>query len=190
MSDRWYEIKNPSEVSSPALLVYEDRVEENIRRMIEIIGDVNRLRPHIKTHKTEQLVRLQLKKGITRFKCATIAEAEMAAMAGAKDVLLAYQPVGPNVERFLTLMMDFPHVRFGCIADNAKSISDLSEAAVRASTHIEVMIDLDIGQHRTGIAPDAAFNLYQMIAALPGIKPGGLHAYDGHIHNTDVAERE
>src|ERR1041385_1329317 len=101
MRERWYEIQNLAEVPSPSLLVYEDRVQENIRRMIEIAGDVNRLRPHIKTHKTGQLVRLQLERGITKFKCATIAEAEMAAMAGAKDVLLAYQPVGPNIGRFL-----------------------------------------------------------------------------------------
>ena len=187
---RWYEVQNLNEVPSPALLVYPDRIEENLRRIIHIAGDVNRLRPHIKTHKTAQLVRAHLNKGITKFKCATIAEVEMAAMAGAKDVLLAYQPVGPNVPRFVALMVDFPDVHFGCVADNAKSIRLLAKAAAAASTRIEVLLDLDLGQHRTGIAPDShAFDLYRMIAGLPELRAGGLHAYDGHIADTDVQQR-
>ena len=54
----------------------------------------------------------------------------------------------------------------------------------------EVLVDLDVGQHRTGIAPDNhAFDLYRMITALPTLAAGGLHAYDGHIHDTDAAAR-
>ena len=190
MSERWYELTNPHDVPSPALLIHASRAEENIRRMIAIVGDVNRLRPHIKTHKMAELIRLQLKHGITKFKCATIAEAEMAAMAGAKDILLAYQPVGPNVERFLILAGDFPQVRFSCVADNAKSIRELSDASASVAARPEVLLDLDIGQHRTGVAPDsAAFDLYRLLAVSPGLVPGGLHAYDGHISNTDVPER-
>ena len=190
MKDSWFKVQNLNDVPSPALLVYADRAEENIRRMVSIVRDVSRLRPHIKTHKLAEVIRLQLKHGITKFKCATIAEAEMAAMAGVKDLLLAYQPVGPNVERLLVLIGDFPAVRFSCLADNAQSLRELSEAATRASKRIEVLLDLDIGQHRTGISPDShAFELYRMLAALPGLTPGGLHAYDGHISNTDVAER-
>src|SRR5258707_5463300 len=91
----WYEIENVDDVPSPALLIYRDRALENIRRMIRVVGgDVSRLRPHVKTHKLPELVTAQLDQGITRFKCATIAEAEMLAVAGAPDVLLAYQPVG------------------------------------------------------------------------------------------------
>ncbi len=190
MSPPWYNVTNPEDVASPALLIYPERVEENIRRMIAIVRDVARLRPHIKTHKMHEVLRLQLARGITKFKCATIAEAEMAAMAGAKDLLLAYQPVGPNVERFLMLCADFPQTRFSCVADNVESIRELSHAAVKASTRLEVLLDLDIGQHRTGVAPDAhAFDLYRLIASMPALTPGGLHAYDGHISNTDVAER-
>src|SRR5688572_7069434 len=78
--DRWYEIANVAAVDSPALLVYPDRIEENIRRMVAIVGGRReRLRPHIKTHKMPDIVRLQLAQGINKCKCATIAEAEMAA---------------------------------------------------------------------------------------------------------------
>lgn len=190
MNDRWYEVRNAGEIASPALLIYAGRVEENLRRMIKMAGNVERLRPHIKTHKMAEMIRLQLGLGITKFKCATLAEAGMAAGAGAGDVLFAYQPVGPNIDLLLDLSAHFPSVRFSCLADNATTIGDLSDAAARASARIEVLLDLDIGQHRTGVAPDShAFDLYRLIASLPALTPGGLHAYDGHIHDTDVAER-
>jgi D-serine deaminase-like pyridoxal phosphate-dependent protein len=158
--------------------------------MLRLAGGPARLRPHIKTHKLPELVRRQLELGITKFKCATIAEAEMAATAGAVDLLLAYQPVGPNVDRLLELAAKFPSVRFGCLADNADSIGDLSDAAARASAKIDVLLDLDVGQHRTGVDPGAtAFDLYRLIASLPALTPGGLHAYDGHIHDRDLPAR-
>ena len=213
MSHRWYNVENTNDVLSPALLVYVGRVEENIRRMITIAGDVARLRPHIKTHKMPEVLRMQLKQGITKFKCATIAEAEMAATAGAKDILLAYQPVGPNIDRLLILAGDFPAARFSCVADNANSIRDLSaaaerynaqkrtregvksvfefsDAAVRACAPIEILLDLNIGQNRTGVVPtDDAFLLYKLLATLPTFRAGGLHAYDGHLSQTDLGER-
>jgi len=84
----WYELNNPEEIDSPALLIYKERIESNIQTMIQIAGDANRLVPHIKTHKMAEIVRMQLAAGISKFKCATIAEAEMLAEAGAKNVLL------------------------------------------------------------------------------------------------------
>jgi D-threonine aldolase len=190
MENRWHEVMNEDEIASPALLIYAERVEENVRRMIVMADGVERLRPHIKTHKMTEMIRLQLSLGINKFKCATLAEAAMAAAAGAGDILFAYQPVGPNVDRFLELCAHFASVRFGCLADNAGSIGNLSDAAARASTRIEVLLDLDLGQRRTGVVPDThAFDLYRLIASLPALTPGGLHAYDGHIHDTDVAER-
>ncbi|MBI2925621.1 MAG: D-TA family PLP-dependent enzyme [Verrucomicrobia bacterium] len=158
--------------------------------MIAIAGDVQRLRPHMKTHKCRELIVRQMARGITKFKCATIAEAEMVASCGVADVLLAYQPVGPNVERFVELVRRFPSVKFSCGADNAESIAALAEAAARSSQKIEVLLDLDIGQHRTGVEPTArALELYRLIASSPALTPGGLHAYDGHIHDTEVAAR-
>jgi len=190
MSHRWYEVKHIAAIPSPALLIYAERVEENIRRMIAMAGGVERLRPHIKTHKMAEMIELQVALGLRKFKCATLAEAAMAARHGAEDVLLAYQPVGPNTDLLLELAASFPSVGFSCVADNAATIGELSDAAARANTRLEVLVDLDIGQHRTGLPPDShAFDLYRLIASLPALKPGGLHAYDGHLHQADVAER-
>ena len=190
MQQSWFKIDNTDDVSSPALLVYPDRIEENIRRMINIAGGVERLRPHIKTHKLAELIRLQMAHGIRKFKCATIAEAEMAAGCNAADVVLAYQPVGPNVRRVLQLVQKFPNTKFSTIADDANAIHALSKAFTEAGRTLEVMLDIDSGMHRCGVAPGpAALDLYRLIAGASGLKPGGLHVYDGHLHESDLSAR-
>ncbi len=73
----WYTLNDSSGVNSPSLLVYPERIEENIRAMISIAGSVLNLRPHIKTHKMAEIVQMQQRHGIQKFKCATIAEAEL-----------------------------------------------------------------------------------------------------------------
>src|SRR4026209_1605998 len=95
----WYHVVNVDEIASTALLRSLDRVDDNIREMIGIAGSVERLRPHVKTHKLPEVIRRRRVLGIRMFKCATIAEAEMLADCGCPDVLLAYQPVGPNIHR-------------------------------------------------------------------------------------------
>src|SRR5205814_4493792 len=100
----WFKLSNEAEIPSPALLVYVERAEENIRRMIAMAGGPARLRPHVKTHKMPALVERQLRAGIRKLKCVTIAEAVMTARAGAPDVLLAMQPVGPNLDRLIKLI--------------------------------------------------------------------------------------
>src|SRR5688572_6817086 len=112
MSIPWHIVSNIADIPSPALLVYPDRIRENIRRAIAIVGDPSRLRPHIKTHKCGAVIRMHLDLDVTKFKCATIAEAEMAASAGARDVFLAAQLVGPNLRRFAALRRKFQEVEF------------------------------------------------------------------------------
>lgn len=183
-------LANEAEVPSPSLLVFPDRIEENLRRMIAMVGGPARLRPHIKTHKLPQIVALQVALGVTKCKAATIAEAEMAARAGVTDLLLAAQLVGPNVARFIALMRAFPAVAFSTLADDAEVIANLGRTAAAASTNITVLLDLNVGQNRTGVAPGSrAVELYRSIASQRGLRPGGLHAYDGHLQQSDRGER-
>jgi D-serine deaminase-like pyridoxal phosphate-dependent protein len=158
--------------------------------MIARVGDPARLRPHLKTHKLPQVIALQVSLGITKAKCATIAEAEMAAQAGATDILLAAQLVGPNVARLLALQRAFPSVAFSTIADDAGALAALAAAARAAGTTITVLLDLDVGMARTGIAPGpVAAALYRTLATTPGLITGGLHAYDGHLRQPSLADR-
>lgn len=189
-SPDWFPLVNVAEVPSPSLLVYPDRVEENVRRMIAATGDVGRLRPHMKTHKMPAVIRLQLAQGITKFKCATIAEAEMTAGCGAPDALLAYQPVGPNAVRLLQLVRQYPDTRFSAVADDEGAIRRLSEIFAANGLTLTLLLDVDCGMHRCGIEPDSrALDLYRLFATLPGLQAGGLHAYDGHLHDSDPATR-
>jgi D-serine deaminase-like pyridoxal phosphate-dependent protein len=183
----WYQIENVADVPSPSLLIYPDRVEANIRHMVEIVGgDPSRLRPHVKTHKMAEVVRLQLDAGISKFKCAAIAEVEMTAAAGAKDVLLAYQPVGPNIERMRLLAEKFPDTAFSAVVDDAANLKRMSEA----NFGLRLFVDVDCGMHRSGIAVEDSFELCQAIEAAPGVEFLGLHVYDGHNHASNPAERE
>src|SRR5689334_14743614 len=186
----WYTVDNVAEIPSPALLVYPDRAEQNIRQAIAIAGDARRLRPHLKTSKLPEVVRMHLDQGIARFKVATIAEAEMAAAAGAADVLLAYQPVGPNVRRFVRLVRTFPATRFSAVVDDGATVTALGEAAVAAGVVVDLFLDLDGGMHRNGIAAgERAVELYRRLSTTPGVRAAGLHMYDGHVRATDLAAR-
>ena len=186
----WPAFENEANVASPALVLHFERIEENLRRMVAIAGDPARLRPHLKTHKLPQILALQLTLGITKCKAATIAEAEMAAAAGVPDVLLAAQPVGPAIPRLIRLLQAFPQTRFSAICDTPAIVAELSHAAIQSHLTLELLVDLDVGQARTGICPgDDAARLYHQIHSSPGLRCGGLHAYDGHLHQSDLAER-
>lgn len=191
ITDRWYEVENVTEVYSPALLVYPDRIEENIRRMIKIAKGAKHLRPHVKTHKMAEVVLLQMKHGITKFKCATISEAEMVAKCGAPDILLAMQPVGPNLERFFKLKQTFENVKISCIADNGETIIQLSDMARKTGLETHVWVDINVGMNRTGVIPgEKAIRLFNRIVDSPMLVAEGLHVYDGHIHEPDPAKRK
>lgn len=149
----------------------------------------DRLRPHLKTHKLPQIVARLAELGVTKAKCATIAEAEMAASAGASDVLLAAPLVGPTIGRLFALMRAFPDVVFAGLADDAAALEVVNAAAMTAGLQVRVLIDLDVGQHRTGVRPEAAGSLYRQLAASAGLIAAGLHAYDGHLHQSDAVAR-
>ncbi len=190
MTPVWMRLADESAVPSPALLIHPDRVAENLRRMIVLAGGPERLRPHLKTHKLPQLIALQANLGITRCKAATIAEAEMAAGAGATDITLSTQPVGPNAGRLVALVRNFPAVAFSTIADDAGAVDALAGAARAGGVTIEVLVDLDVGMGRTGVPPGpAAVDLYRRLAVARGLRPGGLHAYDGHLRQPVLADR-
>jgi D-threonine aldolase len=186
MAESWYEIENMDELDTPALVVYPDRVRQNIARAIGMVGNAVRLRPHVKTHKSPAVTRLMQDAGIRRFKCATIAEAEMLAVAAAPDVLLAYQPVGPKIGRLVKLIRQYPATTFSCLIDHPDAAAAMSKVFRDAGLVVPVYLDLNVGMDRTGIAPGPdALTLYQKALALEGIDPVGLHVYDGHIRDTD-----
>ena len=149
MSDP-YSIRDTSQIISPGYVIFRELVAANIRQMIAIAGDPQRLRPHCKTHKTAEILVMERELGIDKAKCATFAEAEMAVSAGVDDVFLAYSLVGPNIARAVKFVQKFPTTRFMVTADHERPIAELGQAMSAQGVEIGVLLDIDAGQHRTG----------------------------------------
>jgi D-serine deaminase-like pyridoxal phosphate-dependent protein len=185
----WYSIKNTEAIDSPALLIYPDRVIQNIERLKQMAKSPDLLRPHVKTNKSVNVSRLMIERGITKFKCATIAEAEMLGQSQAKDVLLAYQPTKVKLERFIQLINTYPNTSYSCLVDNSTTAKMIADTAVEHGITIQVFIDLNVGMDRTGIPATEALKLFNGMETLSGIAFKGLHAYDGHIEDENFDDR-
>jgi len=191
MSNNWFEIKNINDFSSPCLVVYPSRIENNIRQMIEIAGGVELLRPHIKTHKIAEIIKMQQEHGITKFKCATISEADLLGSCEAEDILLAMQPTGKNIKSFFELIKKYPNSKFSTIVDDKQIILNINSYAVKENFIIQLWLDINNGMNRTGIIPDdEAVSIYKYMNSMSNIKPNGLHVYDGHIRHPDFEDRK
>ena len=189
----WYSLKNAAEIPSPALVLHRDRIEANLKQMVAIAGNPLRLWPHVKTHKLPELIAWQVGMGIVQFKCATIAEAEMVAgVGGVRRILLAVQPVGPQIERWVRLASRFPEIEWSAIVDDPGVVESLCRVASQSlQTPLGIWIDLDVGQHVIGIAPERVRGelLRSVQAAGASLRLEGLHAYDGHLGISDLVER-
>ncbi|NDV60018.1 D-TA family PLP-dependent enzyme [Bacteroides sp. 519] len=186
----WYEITNIDQIDSPALAVYPDRIQHNIDLAIQTVGNANRLRPHVKTNKISEVCLMMINSGITKFKCATIAEAEMLATIKAPDVLLAYQPVGPKIARLINLVKKYPETRFSCLIDNEQSGIEISSACLTEDVILDVYLDVNVGMNRTGVSLTGVTCLAEKTVKLPGLTIRGVHAYDGHINDRDFDVRK
>ena len=187
----WFRIKEDANVVSPSLLVYPDRICRNIELMIEIAGGIANLRPHIKTHKIAEIVKIQQSYGIQKFKCATIAEAELLGLCEVEGILLAMQPVGAQMYRFFELIDRFPKSKFSTIIDNPISLNQLSSISKEKGLRIALWMDINNGMNRTGMLPNQnAKDLFLLMSKDSNIISEGFHVYDGHIHDSNFEERK
>ncbi len=190
MMNDWFEINNIEEYDSPMLVVYSNRIKNNIALAKEIVGDVKRLRPHVKTNKMREVCLMMMEAGITKFKCATIAEAEMLGMISASDVLLSYQLVGPKMQRFISLIKTYRNTQFSAIVDDVETSRQLNNLCKQNNVVLSVYVDVNVGMNRTGIQPQKAFAFIQFLKELSSIHFAGFHVYDGHIRDSDFAIRK
>ncbi len=190
----WQTVTGLDQVVSPALLVDTDHVRANIQHMLSVVDhQAARLRPHVKTHKMSAVLRLQRDAGIEQFKAATLAEAEMVARAGAADCLLAQALVGPKIQRFDALAAEFPGTRFSAIVDHPDGVLQLSDGLSLSTTKaaLPVWIDVDCGMHRTGVPFGERLDAVRdAIAHRSNLQYAGLHVYDGHLHQSELEQRE
>ena len=184
-----YGFRGMSEIPSPQLIFYEDLIEQNIQTIIELAKGADNLWPHIKTGKSADVVKLMLAAGIERFKCATIAEAEMLADLDAPYVCLAYTLVGPAVKRYRQLIQAYPDSEFFTIVDSQLPVRELDSELTSHGLTTNLLIDVDFGQHRTGLRTAQLDGFIDFVQGLSNVRLRGFHCYDGDIHDSDYDTR-
>ena len=188
-----YRLNRPDEVETPALLVYQDMVKHNIREVIRICGSPRRVVPHIKTHKSAEVLRLQMEAGMTSFKCATLMEAELLAENGVSEIIFAYPLLHPKkINRFMALKQRYPDIDVKAIVGTPGHLEPLSEAALAHDVEVGVYVDLDTGMRRTGVQPgEEAGRFYAQVARTPALDVIGVHVFDGQaLYKPDLEERK
>jgi 3-hydroxy-D-aspartate aldolase len=187
----WYKIKNESLIDSPSLLVYKERVAGNIQKMIDLAGGPDWLFVHVKTNKTPQIVQMLLDAGISKFKCATIAEAEMVAIAGGKFLIIAHQLVSPKIERLVKLRQLYPDVMMASVVDNLETAQETNTVFENHGLTADVFLDVNNGMNRSGHElNEHIFGFYQYLTQQSNLRCYGLHVYDGHQRDVDFGQRK
>ena len=171
------------ELDTPIAIVDLDKMEENISSMADFARDANvKLRPHIKTHKTPEITRMQLAAGAAGITCAKVGEAEvMAEAAAAKDIFIANLIVGDEkIRRLLDLA---EKAKVSVAADSVEVAQPISDAATERGTKLSVMIKIDVGLKRTGVLyGEPAVKLAAKIAKMPGLELSGIYTHEGQVH--------
>jgi D-serine deaminase-like pyridoxal phosphate-dependent protein len=176
-------------VDTPALVVDLDALERNLDRMAALATRTGkRVRPHAKTHKSPLIARLQLDRGAIGLCCAKLGEAEVLAEAGIGPLLVTTEIAGePKVSRLVALRRRADVMG---VVDDLDVARALSGAMAAAGLILDVLVDVNVGQGRTGVAPDGAGELAACVASLAGLRLRGIQAYEGHLqHVYQEAER-
>jgi D-serine deaminase-like pyridoxal phosphate-dependent protein len=178
-------------LNTPCLVLDIDRLKHNIRRAATYCKErAIALRPHAKTHKCARIARLQIEAGAIGICVATIGEAEAMAAHGISDILVtsAITQQG-KIERAIALAKS---IHLTIVADDADVARRIGRAATQSGVEFPVLIDVDLGRHRNGIAnSEQALDVAAAICASPALRLAGMQAYASHIsHVESFAERK
>jgi D-serine deaminase-like pyridoxal phosphate-dependent protein len=183
MNAHEYEVGlHKSEIDTPALLIDLDVMEQNLARMSEFFRGVSAvLRPHVKLHHaTPILAHKQIAAGGVGLTCAKLSEAELLAAAGFTDILIANQIVGERKIRRLVNLAAYTEVMVA--VDHPENVRALSAAATTRGVTLRVLVEVNIGHNRCGVAPfEPALELSRLVHESPGLRYLGLMGYDGHL---------
>lgn len=176
-----------SDLPTPQILIDRARLLRNISRVQDLAASAGvSLRPHSKTHKSPAIARWQVDRGAIGICCAKVGEAEVMAAAGIGDIRLAY-PINPsNAPRVLALM---ERASLSIAIDHLGVARAWSDAMRRADRTLDVLIKVDVGFHRCGIAPDApdALDFIRSVGSLPGLRLRGVLSHAGQGYQATTA---
>src|SRR5438034_1366774 len=169
------------DIPTPALLLDLDRFERNLRRMAAHARAAGKhLRPHAKTHRCPEIAQRQVTAGALGVACAKVGEAEVIARAGVRGLLITTEVVAPAaIRRLMRLVSAAPDTLL--VVDNAANVADLGREAAADGVTLSVLVDVDVGNRRTGVAPgEPALALARAVAAQAALRFRGLQGYAGH----------
>lgn len=178
-------------LDTPSVIVDLDLMEANIAKMMGRFKDSKtQVRPHLKTTKSPELARKLIEAGAIGGCVSKVSEAEVLAEAGIEDLLITTEIVGaPKIERLVQLVKQHPKIK--AVVDSLTGATALNAAMSAAGQTLNVLIELNVGQNRCGIAPEAALELAQQLSKLGNLHLIGVQGYEGHLqHVHDQAERE
>lgn len=180
-----------ADVDTPALLLDLDAFEHNLDTMVRVTaGSGMRLRPHAKSHKCPPIALAQMQRGAVGVCSQKVSEAEALVEGGVRNVLVTNEVVGaPKLARLARLAK---RAEVSVLADHPDAVTALAHAAQAEGSTIAVLVEVDVGAGRCGVAPgEPAAALARHIAAQPGLTFGGIHAYQGGAqHMRTPVERE
>jgi D-serine deaminase-like pyridoxal phosphate-dependent protein len=182
-----YRIGRIDEVRTPALAIYPEIVDANIRTTLRLLdGDANRWRPHVKTAKLALMMRRLVAHGIANFKCSTSLELLTVCEAGATDVVVAYPMVGANARRVRDIAEHFSKIKVSALVECREQIGPWQ------GSRVGLFIDMNPGMNRTGIEQDRVAEIVELARAIQnaGQVFRGLHYYDGHLSPLALTQRE
>ena len=169
-----------SELPTPCLCLCLDRFQANVASMVAKCREHGvDWRPHAKCHKSPVIAQWLVEAGAVGVTCATIREAEVMADAGIRDLLIANLIAGPAKIARLRALAGKADIMI-CV-DHIQQATAVSQALADSGTRVRVLIELEIGMNRTGVALDQAVEFARRVAALPGLKLAGVMAYEGHL---------
>ncbi|HEV2107179.1 MAG TPA: alanine racemase [Thermomicrobiales bacterium] len=184
-------VRDHTDLDTPCLVVDESRLQANIAEMASFAASAGvGLRPHIKTHKTPEIARLQLAAGAVGLTCAKLGEAEiMVGLAGADDVLLAYPTVGETkIARLLALM---ERARITVALDSREAGRALCQAMAAQDRILDVYVEVNTGQDRAGAHfGDEAVSLAKDLARIPGLRVIGIMTHEGQANAAEPDQLE
>ena len=179
-------------LDTPAMIVNLPLMEANIEKLMRAFrGRVVSVRPHLKTVKCPELAHLLLRAGAIGGCVAKVSEAEIMAQAGIEDLLITSEIVGtPKLERLVALVREHPRVK--TVVDSVAGAQALNQIMRDAGLHINVLLDVNVGQNRCGVLPgEEALALARTVGEMPHLHLTGVQGYEGHLqHIHDAHERE
>lgn len=181
--------KYKSDLETPCLVLDLDILERNLQRMQTTVEQAGKaLRPHVKTHKCSALAQMQIEAGAIGVCAAKVSEAEQLVKAGFENILITGPVVTPGkIEKLIDLLTRSPSLMV--VVDHASNIAVLNARLGARDLSMGVLLDVDVGLHRTGARPSEALALAKQIVSCPNLFLQGIQAYAGHVQHIRSYDR-